>query len=107
MTTPPSAPTVSLALDKAQYNVGDTLTATVTYADDQTQTSQLTVTVTVTDQQGATATANSEASVLVTAPQPMTSVVSDSFGDTYTEQPGQPVGTAVFTTTVGSPPAGA
>jgi hypothetical protein len=107
MTTPASGPTVSVATDKASYNVNDPITVTVTYADDQTVTDQLTVTVTVTDGSGNTATGTAQAGVTVVSPQPMTAQVSDSFGDTYTEQPNQPVGTAVFTSTVGTPPASA
>jgi len=107
MTTPAAGPTVSVATDKASYNVGDPITVTATYADDQTVTDQLTVTVTVTDAAGNSATGTTQAGVTVVAPQPMTATVSDSFGDAYTEQPDQPVGTAVFTSTVGTPPASA
>ena len=103
--TTPASPTVSVATDKQSYAPGDTIIVTVTYADEQTQTESLVVTATATDSAGNSVQGTATVDVVVSAPQPMTVSVTDSFGDPYTESPDQPVGTAVFSGTVGTPPA--
>jgi carbon monoxide dehydrogenase subunit G len=106
MTTPASVPTLVVTTDKASYNVGDTLTVNVAYADAQSQASPLTITVTGTDAAGGTATATAQ--VLVTTQGPSQNVdveATDSFGDTYTVVSNDGSSAAVLSTTVGTPPA--
>ena len=104
--TTPSQPTLSLATDQAAYNVGDALTVTVSYADSSVEQVTLTITAEFTDAQGNSATAETTALVNTSASGAMDGSVTDSFGGTYTEQSNDGVGTAVFTGTVGTPPAG-
>lgn len=106
MTTPtPAAPTLSLATDKTTYNVGDTIVVTATYSDGSVSVVSLVITGTATDTSGQSVTAQTTVSVNQTTEQPMTVTMADSFNDSYAEQPGSPVGTAVFTATIGTPPA--
>lgn len=107
MSTPaPSPITVSVATDKASYNVGDTLTATVTYTDSAGVTTTLTVDATVTDSAGNTSSGSVAVDVVSSSGQTLTVAVTDSFSDSYTAVSNSS-GTAVFTATVGSPPAAA
>lgn len=104
MTTP--APAVTVTADQASYAVGDTITVTVDYTDPANPGTGLTVTATVTNADGTTETATATVSVGSAAAVPLTVSVTDSFGDSYT-QVSNVVGTAVFSATVGTPPAGA
>ena len=107
MTTPaaPAAPTISLATDKASYNVGDTLTLTVTYADAQSQASNLTIDVSASDSQGHTVTSSVTVVVTQTATEGMTVTATDSFNGTWTLVSNDGKGTAVLSTVIGTPPA--
>lgn len=103
--TTPAQPTLSVAADQASYNVGDPITVTVSYADSTVASVTLTITASFTDQQGNAATAETTAQVNTSQSGSMDGTVTDSFGDTYTESSNDGVGTAVFTSTVGTPPA--
>jgi hypothetical protein len=106
MTTPaPAAPTISLSTDKTTYNTGDPLTLTVTYADAQSQPVQLTITATATDAQGNTATGTAVVTVTEQETEAMTVSATDSFNDSYSLVSNDGKGTAVLSTTVGTPPA--
>jgi DNA-binding beta-propeller fold protein YncE len=106
MTTPAAAPTISAVADKATYNVGDTLTLTVTYADAQSGSVPLAITVAGTDAAGNNVTATAQVLVATAgAPGPMTISATDSFGDTYAVSSNDGTSTAVLTTVVGTPPA--
>jgi hypothetical protein len=107
----PNPITVSVAADKAQYNVGDPITATVTYTDSATGlpvTVPLVITADVTDSAGNSASGTVTVDVVTgAAPPPTMSVtVTDSFSDAYTPGASSP-GSAQFTSTVGTPPAAA
>jgi hypothetical protein len=108
MSTPAGPITVSVAADKAQYNVGDPLNVTVTYTDSSGTpvTVPLTITADVTDSLGnsASGAVTVEVATGQTTTPTMSVSVTDSFGDTYT--PGaNSNGTADFTSVVGTPPA--
>lgn len=103
--TTPAGPTLSLATDKSTYNVGDTIVVTATYSDGSVSEVSLVITGTATDAAGSSVQAQTTVSVSQSTPQPMTVGLTDSFGDVYTEEPSQPVGTAVFTAVIGTPPA--
>lgn len=106
MTTPASTPTLTVTADKASYNVGDTITLNVAYADAASQASPLTVTVTGTDAAGNNVQATTQVLVTTQGPsQPMTISATDSFGDTYSVVSNDGVGAAVLSATVGTPPA--
>lgn len=104
MTTPASQIAVSVATDKPQYNVGDPLSVTVTYTDSAGVLRTMTVSATVTDSSGNVGTGTVDVQVATAAQETFTVAVSDSFGDTYAEA-SNAAGTAVFTSTVGTPPA--
>lgn len=108
MTTPaPATPVISLSTDKASYNVGDTLTLTIAYADAQSVPSTLTITVNGTDSQNNAV--SSTATVMVTrqVSEAMTFTVTDNAGATYTQVSNDGTSQAVFTATVQAPPAAA
>lgn len=105
MTTPTPGPTLSLATDKTTYNVGDTIVVTATYSDGTTSVVSLVVSATATDTAGNSVSAETTVSVNQETSQPMAVSVTDSFGDSFTEEPGSPVGTAVFSAVIGTPPA--
>jgi len=103
LTTPtPTAPVVTT--DKAAYNSGDPITVTVEYTDPANPGTTLTITAVVTNGDGSTATGTAEVTVGAAPASPLPVSVTDSFGDTYT-QTSNDAGTAVFTSTVGTPPA--
>jgi hypothetical protein len=106
VTSPAGTPTLSVATDQPTYNVGDAITVTVTYADSTVTSTTLTVTANFTDQAGNAASATTTAQVNTSQTGAMDGTVTDSFGGTYTESSNDQVGTAVFTGTVGTPPAG-
>jgi hypothetical protein len=106
MTTPDTtAPTLNVTTDKDSYVVGDTLTLNVTYADAQTTMATLTVTVTGTDPAGNTAQATTQVAVTNQVSGPVDVSATDSFGDTYAVVSNDNTGSAVLSTTVGTPPA--
>lgn len=105
MTTPAAVPTLAVTTDKASYNVGDTLTLNVAYADAASQASPLTITVTGTDAAGNTVQATAQALVTTAGPsQSVTVSATDSFNDTYTVVSNDGVGKAVLTAVIGTPP---
>jgi hypothetical protein len=103
LTTPPS---VVVTTDKTDYNVGDPIQVTVEYPDLSTPGTALTVTATVHQPDGTTVTGEATAQVGAVAAEPLPAEVTDSFGDVYTQQ-SNVAGTAVFTSTISTPPAGA
>jgi hypothetical protein len=108
--TPPAAtPTLTLATDSTSYVVGQTLTLTATYADSQSSPSTLTITVTATDAQNNSVTATDSVTVVQQVSEQMNVTATDSFSDSYTlvsnAVGANGTGTAVLTTTVGTPPA--
>lgn len=104
MTTPAAPPAPVVTTDKASYNPGDPITVTVDYTDPANPGTTLTVTATVTNADGTTASSNAAVQVGGAPANPLPVSVTDSFGDAYTQTSNQP-GTAVFTSTVGTPPA--
>jgi hypothetical protein len=106
LTTPtgPSAPVITT--DKSSYNPGDPITVTVEYTDPDNPGVTLTLTATVTNPDGSTASGTSQVQVGATPANPLPVSVTDSFGDAYTQSSNQ-AGTAVFSGTVGTPPASA
>jgi len=100
--TPPAAPVVTT--DKASYNSGDPITVTVEYTDPANPGTTLTITAVVTNGDGTTSTGTASVQVGAAPATPLPVSVTDSFGDTYT-QTSNDAGTAVFTSTVGTPPA--
>lgn len=104
MTTPvtPAAPTVTT--DKTAYAPGDPITVTVDYTDPDNPGTVLTVTATVTNPDGSAATGTVDVQVGGGAASPFPVSVSDSFSGTWTQTTNE-AGTAVFTSTVGTPPA--
>lgn len=106
--TTPAAPsgTVTVSTDKQSYAPGDPIQVTVEYTDPDNPGTTLTVTAVVTNPDGSTAQGTASVQVGATPAAPLNVSVSDSFGGTYTQQSNDP-GTAVFTGTVGTPPAGA
>jgi hypothetical protein len=105
MTTPtaPAAPVVTT--DQASYSTGDPITVTVEYTDPANPGTTLTVTASVTNADGSTSTGTVDVQVGGGAATAFPVSVTDSFGDVYTQSSNNP-GTAVFTSTVGTPPAG-
>ncbi len=103
--TTPTPPAVTVSTDKANYNVGDPIQVTVEYSDPANPGTTLTVTATVTTPSGPV-TGSASATVGAAPAQPFPVAVSDSFGGSYVQQSNDP-GTAVFTGTVATPPAGA
>jgi hypothetical protein len=104
--TTPAPAAVTVSTDKAAYNVGDPIQVTVEYQDPSNPGVTLTLTATVTNTDGTTAQGTTQVSVGSAPATPLQVAVTDSFGDSYTQQSNEP-GTAVFTGTVGTPPAGA
>lgn len=103
MTTPvPAAPVVTT--DKASYSPGDPITVTVEYTDPANPGVTLTVSAAVTNGDGSTSSGSVDVTVGATPANPLPVSVTDSFGDAYT-QTSNDAGTAVFTSTVGTPPA--
>jgi hypothetical protein len=103
LTTPaPTAPVVTT--DQPSYQPGDPITVTVAYTDPANPGSTLTVTAVVTNPDGTTASSTATAQVGGAPATPFPVSVTDSFGDSYT-QTSNVAGTAVFTSTVGTPPA--
>lgn len=104
MTTPaqPAAPTVTT--DKASYAPGDAITVTVEYTDPANPGTTLTITATVTNSDGTTSTGTASVQVGGSPANPLPVSVTDSFGDSYTQVSNE-AGTAVFSGTVGTPPA--
>ncbi len=108
MTTPATAPTLTLTTDKTSYVVGDTITLTAAYSDVAAGAPvQLTVTATGTDSAGNTVTATTTVPVTAQASQSMEVTATDSFGDAYTLVSNDGKSTAVLTATIGAPPAAA
>lgn len=104
MTTP--APGVVVSTDKASYATGDPITVTVEYPDGGVAGVELTVTATVTNADGSQVTGTGTAEVGAVAGEVLPVEVTDSFGDVYALVSNDP-GTAVLSSTVGTPPAGA
>lgn len=104
MTTP--APAVVVSTDQASYSPGDPITVTVEYPDGGDPGVQLTVSATVANADGSTASGEATAQVGASPGEALNVEVTDSLGDAYTQVSSDP-GTAVFTGTVGQPPAGA
>lgn len=103
MTTPaPAAPVITT--DKTSYNPGDPITVTVEYADPAHSGTTLTITGTVTNADGSVSTGTAQVTVGATPANPLPVSVVDSFGDSYTQVSNE-AGIAVFTSTVGTPPA--
>ena len=104
MTTPaqPSVPVVTT--DKQSYAPGDPITVTVEYADPANPGVTLTITATVTNSDGTTVSSDASVQVGGAPANPLPVSVTDSFGGSYT-QSSNTAGTAVFTGTVGTPPA--
>lgn len=102
--TTPSQPTLALSTDKATYNVGDPLTLTVDYSDVNVTTTTMTISASFSDSNGNTITGNTTVDVVTSGPEAMDGTATDSFGDTYNELSNDQTSTAVFTTTVGTPP---
>jgi hypothetical protein len=101
-----SSSSVTVSTDKTSYQPGDTIQVTVEYQDPANPGTTLTVTATVTNNDGTTVEGTTEVQVGGAAAEPLPVSVSDSFGGTYTQQSND-AGTAVFTGSVGTPPAGA
>ena len=101
MTTP--AP-VTVTTDKSVYAVGDPITVTVEYPGSADGTTTLTVTAAVTQADGTVVDATANVQVATSAPQTLGVGVTDSFGDAYSQISNE-AGTAVFSSTVGAPPA--
>lgn len=104
--TPDPASAVTVTTDKSSYQPGDAIQVTVEYNDPANPGQTLTVTATVTASDGSTTTGEASVSVGSAAATPLGVSVTDSLGGTYTEQSND-AGTAVFSGTVGTPPAGA
>jgi hypothetical protein len=102
LTTPVPA-AVTVTTDKANYNPGDPIQVTVEYTDPANPGTVLTVTASVTTPSGAV-TGTTQVTVGATPATPFPVTVTDSLGDTFTQQSNDP-GTAVFSGTVGTPPA--
>jgi len=103
LTTPdPSAPVVTT--DKASYQPGDPITVTVEYTDPANPGTTLTITAVVTNGDGSTSTGTASVQVGAAPANPLPVSVTDSFGDSYVQASNE-AGTAVFTSTVGTPPA--
>jgi hypothetical protein len=103
LTTPdPAAPVVTT--DKASYSPGDPITVTVEYTDPANPGTTLTITAVVTNGDGSTSTGTASVQVGAAPANPLPVSVTDSFGDSYTQTSNE-AGTAVFTSTVGTPPA--
>lgn len=107
MTTPDANnPTMTLTTDKASYNVGDTLTLTVTYSDSNSVAQDMTITVSGKDTDGNEVSATTKVQVITGGtPGSMEISATDSFGNTYSVTSNDGTSTAVLTTTIGSPPA--
>jgi hypothetical protein len=107
-TTDPGAgsSSVTVTTDKSSYQAGDAIQVTVEYTDPANPGTTLTVTATVTASDGSTTEGTAQVQVGGSAAEPLNVSVSDSFGGAYTQQSND-AGTAVFTGTVGTPPAGA
>lgn len=107
MTTPDANnPTMTLTTDKASYNVGDTLTLTVTYSDSNSVAQDMTITVSGKDTDGNEVSATTKVQVITGGtPGSMEISATDSFGNEYTVNSNDGTSTAVLTTTIGSPPA--
>lgn len=114
MTTPVPAPApagVIVTTDKATYAANDPIQVTVEYPDPSNPGTTLTLTATVHNPDGSTAAGNVDVKVGGAPAQPLQVDVTDSSAGwptpgTYTQQSND-AGTAVFTGTVGTPPAGA
>lgn len=104
--TTPGASGVTVTTDKSSYQPGDTIQVTVEYQDPDNPGTTLTITGTVTQNDGSTVTGETTVQVGGSAAVALPVSVTDSFGASYTEQSND-AGTAVFTGTVGTPPAGA
>jgi hypothetical protein len=103
LTTPVStAPVVTT--DKPSYAPGDPITVTVEYTDPANPGTTLTVTATVTNGDGTTSAGTAQVQVGAVPANPLPVSVTDSFGGSYTLASNL-AGTAVFTGTVGTPPA--
>jgi hypothetical protein len=98
--TTPIQPTLSVATDKAVYSPGDTVTLTCTYVDSNGATGTVEVTAQATDTNTPPNTATATTSFQVgQAAELMQITVTDTAGDTWTQQPPlDVVGTSVFTT---------
>lgn len=103
MTTPtPAAPVVTT--DKAAYNAGDPITVSVSYTDPANPGTILTITGTVTNADGSVSSGTAQVTVGAAPANPLPVTVVDSFGDSYVQVSNE-AGTAVFTSTIGTPPA--
>ena len=108
MTTPagPTATTPVVTTDKANYAPGDPITVTVEYTDPANPGTTVTITATVSNSDGTTATGTAQVQVGGAPANPLPVSVTDSLGDSYTQTSNQ-AGTAVFSGTIGTPPASA
>jgi hypothetical protein len=105
LTTPVPTPSpVTVSTDKAAYNPGDPIQVTVEYLDPSNPGTVLTVSATVTNPDGTTAAGTTQVTVGAVPANALQVAVTDSLGDTFTQQSSVP-GTAVFTGIVGTPPA--
>jgi hypothetical protein len=104
LTTP--APSVVVSTDKANYDINDPIVVTVQYPDGGVPGTVLTVTATVTNADGSQSSGQATAEVGAVAGQALAVGVTDSFGDDYALVSNDP-GTAVLSSTIGTPPAGA
>jgi hypothetical protein len=104
LTTPasPAAPVVTT--DKASYNPGDPITVTVEYTDPANPGTTLVISASVTNPDGSTSAGSVSVQVGGSPANPLPVSVTDSFGDAYVQVSNE-AGTAVFSSTVGTPPA--
>lgn len=104
MSTP--APGLTVTADKAQYNVGDPIVVTIQNENGGEQLVDLVVTASAVAADGSTLEGTTTVQVnAAAAPLDLQSgQVTDSFGDSYAQQ-SLDGATAVFASTVGTPPA--
>jgi hypothetical protein len=95
---------VTVSADKSVYAVGDPITVTVEYPGSADGTATLTITAAVTNADGSVVDGTVDVQVATSTPQTLGVAVTDSFGDLYA-QVSNDAGTAVFSSTVGAPPA--
>jgi hypothetical protein len=105
MTTPASTPTLTAALDKEVYNVGDQAQLTLAYTDETTEQVTLSVSSVLTDNDGnVLATTTAEATVLTSEQDTLPVSASDNFSNLYSVVSNN-AGQAMLSTTIGQPPA--
>ena len=80
------AASLDLSADKASYDIGDQIIITATYSNETSQPATLVITGEFTDPgSGAVVKATTNVTVATTAQADMTGIVTDSWGDVYTE----------------------